>query len=181
MGTASPCTCNYRICNYHKENGYGFKTGAPVIDKSKQIDALNNVLAAFMDHEKSPMDYFKTAVKKKPNTDTDSTIALNDLRDKIQSATQTPNLNIVPFCINISDSYKSASEKFIAEKYTPIECKSSRIYSILSCVLIGIILLIFIGYLVYRYINCPCRKRREKELREAEKALLETEARGYTT
>lgn len=168
MGSGSPCTCNTRVCNYHRESSIGFDTEGAKITKTTQTDALVNVLKPFVDAEKSPLSYFKTGID--PNVDGSSRKAFIALREKIQSATQTPGLKITPFCIDIDKSYNTISEKFVAEKYSPIE-SSSNVYSIISCVLIGILLLIFIGYLVYRCINCPCKKKQEKELQEAEKAL----------
>ena len=165
-GSSSSCgTCNARICNYHKSGGYGIKNAAAIINTDTQKKELGTVLTAFVNDTTSPLQYFRTGVD--PSSNGSSQAALNALRNKITSATPIVGLKIKPFCVDIKNSY---TEGFVAEPFT-LNGSESRVYSIISCVLIGIILLIFIGYLVYRYIMCPCRKRREKELQEAEKAL----------
>ena len=154
MGGSS-CTCNARICNYHKQNGYGFPTGEAVITDAKQQDYLiDGIIKPFMDKDKSSV----------------SQEALNKLRDAIAKASTVTGLELNQLCVEIDDSYSETKDTFKSatkEGYTAVKPTCGAIV----CIIAAIIAFTFIGYLVYRYINCPCRKKREKELREAEKSL----------
>ena len=164
MGGSS-CTCNARVCNYNKKGGYGFDNESALISTVTQKTALTDIILKFVDTKDTPLDYFKTTLDSGGNSK--SSAAFAALRNNIAAASQTEGLEANVFCID--ENEKPYTDE--PETFTPSECKSSRVYSIIFCVLIGIILLIFIGYLVYRYINCPYRKRREKELRETDKSL----------
>lgn len=185
-GGSSSCTCNVRICNYHKKGGYGFNTEKEKINTKTQVEDLKNTLEDFMDPEDSPSSYLRTGVRAPWSSDESaSQSALNKLRNTIASVTPIEGLTMDAFCVNVTDSYKkttpkpitqtptpSTSEPFALEGYTMIKPKPTC--SAIICIITAIIVFTFIGYLVYRYINCPCRKRREKELREAEKSLKYT-------
>lgn len=173
MGGGSSCTCNVRVCNYNKKGGYGVTQEGVKIKPETQVTSLKETLGNFMHPKNSPMDYFKTDV----NAGTVSQNALNNLRNAISSVTPIDGLTLNSFCINLTDSYnkttkptstpsKPSTEPFVLEGYTMIKPKSDC--SAIICIIAAIIAFTFIGYLIYRYITCPCRKRHEKELREAE-------------
>ena len=166
MGSASPCTCNTRICNYHKEDGYGFKNDDPVISETTQLTALSKTLSAFMSPSKSPVAYLNT------DGTNPSQKAINALRNSIASVSPIEGLSLQPFCINLTDSYeKKASDPTTPpatkEGYTSIK-PASHTCSVIICIIIGIILFGFACYIVYSYVSCPCRKKHENDLREAQ-------------
>lgn len=186
MGGGSSCTCNVRVCNYNKKGGYTVKQEGAKIDTSTQVNDLKTTLNKFMVDKDSQSEYFKTGVKATPN-ETVSQAALNKLRNTISSVTPIAGLTLNSFCVNLTDSYNEPSTttttqdttesiaKFTALKPSTLEgytmIKPKPTYSTIICVIAAVIMFTFIGYLIYRYINCPCRKRREKELQEAEKSL----------
>lgn len=169
-GGPSSCTCNARVCNYHKKDGYGLPQEEAEISSTTQKNGLKETLNNFMDPKNSPTDYFKTEVNITP-TETASYSALNKLRNNISSVTPIAGLTMDSFCVNVEDSYNKTSTKplaetFVSEGYTMIKPKPTC--SAIIYIIAAIIVFTFIGYLVYRYITCPCRKRHERELQEAE-------------
>ena len=154
MGGSSSCTCNTRICNYHKQGGYGFPTGEAVITDAKQQDSLvDHIIKPFMNGDKAV-----------------SQEALNTLRGDIAKASAVNGLELNQLCVEINKSYNGTKDTFKSatkEGYTAVKPTCGAIIRIITT----IVVFTFIGYLVYRYINCPCRKQHEKELREAEKTL----------
>ena len=176
MGGGSSCTCNVRVCNYNKKGGYGLPPEGANINSSTQVNSLKDTLTNFMHPKNSPTDYFKTDVTA-TSAETVSQAALNDLRNTISRVTPIEGLTLDSFCINLTDSYnettksktvqsKPSAEPFVSEGYTMIKPKSDC--SAIICIIAAIIAFTFIGYFIYRYITCPCRKKHEKELREAE-------------
>lgn len=171
MGGSS-CTCNVRVCNYNKKDGYGVTQEGAKINARTQVNDLKNTLSNFMDYRKSPSDYLRTGV----NSGTVSQNALNNLRKSISMVTPIVGLALDSFCINLTDSYNKTTkpattpskqpEPFVSEGYTMIKPKSDC--SAIICIIAAIIVFTFIGYFIYRYITCPCRKQHEKELQEAE-------------
>ena len=157
MGSSSPCTCNVRVCNYHKKGGYGFDTEKEVINAKTQVDDLKNTLSAFMNDETHSAKYFKPV---------ESQTAFNNLRNAIETAVPIDGLTMDPFCVNITDSYKNITENTVSEGYTLIKPKPD-ICSVLTCIVIIIVLFAFACFVIYRYITCPCRKRHENDLKEA--------------
>ena len=114
MGSSSPCTCNVRVCNYFKKNGYGFETGKEVIDTSTQRNALEKTLTAFLSTSTPPIAYLDTGTIN--GDQTVSSIALNKLRNAIASVTPIAGLTMDPFCVGIADSYtKPTTESFALE------------------------------------------------------------------
>ena len=164
MGGSS-CTCNVRVCNYNKKNGYGVTQEGAKINTRTQVEYLKNTLSDFMNSSKSPSEYFKTGGTVSQN-------ALNSLRKSISMVTPIVGLALDSFCINLTDSYNKTTkpakqpEPFVSEGYTMIKPKSDC--SAIICIIAAIIAFTFIGYFIYRYITCPCRKQHEKELQEAE-------------
>ena len=151
MGSGSPCTCNARICNYHKQSGYGFSTGEAVITDAKQQDYLiDSIIKPFMNNDKAA-----------------SQAALNELRDAIAKSSAVNGLELNQLCVEINKSYNGTKDTFKSatkEGYTAVKPTCGAIIYII----VAIVVFTFIGYLIYRCINCPCRKKREKELQEAE-------------
>ena len=171
MGSSSPCTCNARVCNYHKKDSYGFDTGGAKIDENIQKEALKKTLSTFVDDISSPTAYFRTGVQTGSN-ESASHAALNKLRNIISSVTPIDGLTMDAFCVNVADSYDETSsqtppEPFISEGYTLIKSKQD-VYSVIIGIIIAIALFAIVGFIIYRYITCPCRKKHEKEMREAE-------------
>ncbi len=171
MGSSSPCTCNVRVCNYHKQGGYGFENEKANINTKTQVEDLKNTLTKFMDDLSSPTTYFRTGVQSTPGV-TASQAALNKLRNTIASVTPIEGLTMDSFCVNVADSYEKPSaqqfqpSEMLKEGYALINPPNSSC-STLICIIIGIILFSLAIYFIYRYINCPCRKRNEKALQEA--------------
>lgn len=168
MGSSGSCTCNARVCNYHKKGGYGFNTAGENIKKDTQLNGLKDTLSTFMDYVSSPTAYLKTGVQSASNKITVSQEALNKLSNTIASVTPIEGLTMDAFCVNVADSYeKTTTEPFTLEGYTVIKPKQD-ICSVIICIIIAVTLFAIGGYFIYRYITCPCRKQHEKELREAE-------------
>jgi hypothetical protein len=160
------CTCDARLCNYNKEGGYGFDTKGALIDPSKNLKIVSEKLNILMDPgSKDSLNYFKTS-------SSTSAQAFNALRENIRNAAPIPGLTMQAFCVDVEDSYKKLSaQKFqpsetIKEGYAPINPPTSSCSTII-CIIVGIILFGLAIYAVYKYINCPCRKRNEKALQEA--------------
>lgn len=166
MGSSSPCTCNARVCNYHKQGGYGFATERANIDTKTQLMDLKNTLSTFMNDISSPTALLRTGVQTGSN-ESASQAALNKLRNTIASVTPIEGLTLDSFCVNITDSYNNTSDNPVSEGYTVIKPKQN-ICSVIICVIIAIALFTVAGFIIYSYITCPCRKRHEKELQEVE-------------
>ena len=162
----STCTCNARVCNYHKQGGYGFATEGATFDTKMQLTDLKGTLSNFMDDMSSPTAYFKTGVQTGSN-ESASLAALNKLRNTISGVTPIEGLTLDSFCVNINDSYKNTSDSPVSEGYTFIKPKPDT-RSVVICVIIAIALFSIVGFIIYRYITCPCRKQHEKERQEAE-------------
>ncbi len=162
MGTS--CTCNARICNYHKSGGYSVDQGEAIVTLDKQRMWLNDKLKVFMGE--NSLDYFKST------NSTAAVMAFNTLRENIKTVTPIEGLEMQTFCVDVEDSYtKLNAQKFqpsktIKEGYAPINPPTSSCSTII-CIIVGIILFGLAVYAVYKYINCPCRKRNEKALQEA--------------
>ena len=161
MGSSSPCTCNARVCNYHKENGYGFDTEKAVISGSTQLAALSKTLTSFMSPNDSPVEYLNT------NGTNPSKKAINALRNSIASVSPMQGLSLQPFCIDLTTSYEEKETYSAKEGYTSIK-PASHMCSVIVCIIIGIILFGFACYIVYSYVSCPCRKKHENDLRETQ-------------
>jgi hypothetical protein len=165
MGS-SACTCDARICNYYKKNSSNEVIYTHINDNEsrKQNKAhLNDTLTHFMHPKNSELNYFKTT------SSTASKEALNTLRKNISSVTPIKGLTMDHYCIDINNVYAKSDQKIptnsTIEGYVKIKPRSST-YIAIICTVLAILLFVSAGYVIYRYISCPCKKRNEKALQD---------------